>query len=296
MKILTAYSEIGLKSSSVERKMLDRLKKRIREKMEYREIESKVYMEKGRLFTEVEEEKVPEAVESLTRLPGIRFVAPCIETDATTKAMKDVVLEEILGGLEPENFAVDARRNGNQSYTSEDIEDQVGQAVVDRKGWEVELDKPDLTIHIEARKDSAYIYTEKFDGIGGLPVNPEAQVVLRMKDRLDTYAGILLMKRGCNIIPVYSGKDSQKVEEGIKALKEFHPKVKLVQVEEKSWSETLNKTSNLYNAKAIGLGITAEEIEEFNPENYNKTVLKPLCGKKEKKALEEYWELIPLEA
>jgi len=291
MRIIVGYSEIGLKSDQVERKLLGWLQNRIGDKLDHVGIDNEVYMEQGRLFTDVAEDDVAETVEALRFVPGIQFLAPCVMTgldrdDIATEALS------ILKGQKATSFAVSARRAGEHDYTSKDIEEHVGQAIVDGKDWEVDLDDPDITVFIEARYGNAFLYTERLDGIGGTVIDRNDIVVVPLRDRIDVYAGHLLMKRGCNVIPVYNGSNPDEVAEGERILKEHYPEIKLVTTRMEDWKAAVNQVAEAYDARAIGIGLTAQEIEDFDDSPFVRPVLKPTCGMSEDEILDRYGDLL----
>ncbi|MDY6770887.1 MAG: THUMP domain-containing protein [Candidatus Nanohaloarchaea archaeon] len=288
MKIIVSSSELSLKSPPVERKMTDRLTDRIREQLARRDIEAAVIQQEGRMFVKAEEDDVPDAVEALERTPGIKLIAPALETDLDIDSIWDAV-QEAIQGEEPDSFAVDARRTGEEhDYTSKDLENEIGQRIVDEKGWDVDLDDPDLTVSIEARYENAYVYTRVFDGVGGVPISRDSVVVVPVRDRVDVYAGYLLMKRGCTVAPVYNGNHPPEADEAVTVLSAYDPGIKLVTMDRDSDVDAINAAAEQFDATAIGVGLTFDEIEDFDPEIYERSVLTPTCSLSEEEVLEQY--------
>lgn len=82
--------------------------------------------------------------------------------------------------------------------TSSEIENVVGQQVVDRFGIGVDLTRPDRTIYIEVLPESIFIYTEKHEGLRGLPVGSSGRVLSLFSGGIDSpVASWLMMRRGC---------------------------------------------------------------------------------------------------
>jgi thiamine biosynthesis protein ThiI len=293
MKIIVGYGEISLKSSQVKGKMLNRLEERIHEKLKAADLEGETVKDQGRLFLEIEEDQIPAAVEALITLPGITYVAPCLETGLETDEIWHAV-QQAIEGQEPDTFAVDVRRVGDKEqhpYSSKELEEDIGKRIVENKDWSVDLNDPDLTVHIEARYSRAYIYAKKIPGIGGLPIDPETVVVARLRDHVDAYAAFLIQKRGSRVVPVYNDNNPDEADEAVKTLQQQYPPLKLVTTDEDSWEEAVNQTAELFGAKAICIGLTADQLDEFDRDSYNRTVLKPTCGMSEEDVLEKYGEV-----
>lgn len=291
MKIIVASSETALKSPGVEKKFTQRLQERIDEKLGSLGIQAEQIWDEGRLFVETDDEDAADAADTLTRLPGIQIVAPCLETGLDQDSIWEAV-QEAITAEDPDSFAVDARRVGEgHDYSSKDLENEIGQRIVDTHDWHVDLDNPDLTVHIEARYEHAYIYTRKLQGIGGVPVNRDATVVIPLRDRIDVLAGFLLMRRGCAIVPVYNGPDPEEVTEAITILTEYDPQTTLVTMRTDGHVEAVNQAAEAMDAEAIGIGLTSDQIEGFSDESYNRTVLTPTCSLAEEEALERYADI-----
>jgi thiamine biosynthesis protein ThiI len=71
-------------------------------------------------------------------------------------------------------------------------------------GAKVDLSNPDLTIYIEVLPDEAFIYFEKIQGPGGLPVGVSGTVICLLSGGIDSpVAAYRMMKRGCRVVFVH---------------------------------------------------------------------------------------------
>ncbi|MDY6780915.1 MAG: THUMP domain-containing protein, partial [Halobacteria archaeon] len=69
---------------------------------------------------------------------------------------------------------------------------------------EVDLDDPDLLLRVECRKEEAFVFLEKREGPGGLPLGSQDGVVALVSGGIDSpVAAWSVMKRGCPVVPVY---------------------------------------------------------------------------------------------
>lgn len=289
MRLLVRYGEIGLKSSSVKATFEQRLMTRLEEKLTYRDIDGDVSESEGRIFADVDEDDAADAALALSRVPGVVSVSPVAVTSLEPAAICETAVD-LLAERDVEAFAVDARRAGEHDYTSQDLEEAVGQAVVDELGLDVDLDTPEVTLSVEARYRNAYMYTETVDGVGGLPVSEEDRVAVLMTDRAATVAAFRLMKRGCTVFPVYTGEEPEALEQDMRALRQFDPGVKLTVADEQA-EEALATAVALYDCQAAALPHTTDEIGEDVPA-VDAELLFPNAGAAEDAVMETYQELL----
>jgi thiamine biosynthesis protein ThiI len=69
--------------------------------------------------------------------------------------------------------------------TSPQIEREVGGRIKQARGWRVNLDEPDLTIHVELLTDQAFYFFGKERGPGGLPTGTAGRVVCLLSGGMD---------------------------------------------------------------------------------------------------------------
>ena len=110
-----------------------------------------------------------------------------------------------LGDLRVSTFRVSARRADKRfPLTSPQIEREVGGRIKEAKGWTVNLDDPEFTIHVEALTGEAFYHFGKEAGPGGMPTGVSGRVVALLSGGIDSpVACFRLMKRGCRVIPVH---------------------------------------------------------------------------------------------
>ena len=110
-----------------------------------------------------------------------------------------------LGDLRVSTFRVSAKRADKRfPLTSPQIEREVGGRIKEAKGWTVNLDDPEFTIHVEALTGEAFYHFGKEAGPGGMPTGVSGRVVALLSGGIDSpVACFRLMKRGCRVIPVH---------------------------------------------------------------------------------------------
>ncbi len=117
-------------------------------------------------------------------------------TDDVTAA-----LPSRLGGLAPSSFAVRCLRSDKTfPKTSIELEREIGAAVVNLKGWKVDLTHPDLTVHLLVDRDGFYMWTRRIAGPGGLPRGSGGRATCMLSGGIDSpVAAYQMMKRGVRL-------------------------------------------------------------------------------------------------
>ena len=154
----------------------------------------------------------------------------------------DAIARDILNDLDPEDpasFRVSARRADKRfPLTSPQIEREVGGRIKAARGWTVNLDAPELTIHVEALSTDAFYSFGKERGPGGLPVGASGRVVSLLSGGIDSpVASWRMMRRGCRVLfvhfhsyPILSRASQEKARELARLLTrfQFHSRLFLV--------------------------------------------------------------------
>ena len=200
--ILIRYSEIGLKSDPVRRKLEKHLRMNIIDMLSQDGVEALVTIRNSRLY--VETDRTDDAVRSLKKVFGIGSLSIADTTSSDKDEICRFVADysrKIIG--DGESFAIRARREGTHEYTSMELERDVGSAVMEAnadRGIRVNLTDPDRPIFIEVRNNLAYIFSEYIRCHAGLPVGSQGRVVADVSDDRGVVSAWLMMKRGCRVI------------------------------------------------------------------------------------------------
>jgi thiamine biosynthesis protein ThiI len=133
----------------------------------------------------------------------------------------------------PKNFRVATRRSDKAiSQTSEEVDQMIGSEICKKyPSLPVQLKKPDLTLGIEVRSKTSYIWTEKHAGLDGLPVGTNAPVLALLSGGLDSpIAALRTLRRGsaCDFIHFYGapfvGEEAlNKVEDLARMINKYTP-------------------------------------------------------------------------
>jgi thiamine biosynthesis protein ThiI len=144
-----------------------------------------------------------------------------------------------LGDRAPESFRVSARRADKRvGFTSPQLEREVGGAIKQAKGWRVDLERPALTVHVEALTDHALYFFAKEPGAGGLPTGTGGRVACLLSGGIDSpVAAFRMMRRGCSVLlihfhsyPILSRASQEKVREIAALLTTYQLRSRLVLV------------------------------------------------------------------
>jgi tRNA uracil 4-sulfurtransferase len=161
----------------------------------------KVVTPRGRILLSLEADASrSEICSQLKQVFGIANFSPAWKCKPNLKALKDKVAV-LIKERKFESFRIAARR-GDKSYpmTSMELNQTLGRFVQDRTQARVDLDHPQLCVHVEIFSKGALIYFEKFRGPGGLPVGMGGRVLSLISGGIDSpVASYLMMKRGCTI-------------------------------------------------------------------------------------------------
>jgi thiamine biosynthesis protein ThiI len=99
-------------------------------------------------------------------------------------------------------FAVSARRSGTHPFGSRDVAVRLGAAL--NPYAEVDLEHPDVTVSVEVRETEAYLFTEREEAVGGLPLGVEGKAVCLVSGGFDSaVAAWLVARRGVSLDYVF---------------------------------------------------------------------------------------------
>ncbi|MDR0912397.1 MAG: tRNA 4-thiouridine(8) synthase ThiI [Methanobrevibacter sp.] len=205
--IIGRYGEVGLKSPRVRRRFEKKLVSNIKNSFK-----SEIDVIQGRIY--INPVDFNEALDKLSKIFGIVSYSPAIAltsnlNDITEKLSiysKKLEKEGLISSTTP--FAIRCRRVGKHEMSSQEFAAFAGSVVVKNIGSPVNLSDPDITIYLEIREDKAYIYHEKIEGAGGLPLGTQGRLVALISSGIDSpVAAYLMMKRGCAITAVHFDND-----------------------------------------------------------------------------------------
>ena len=244
-KVLIRYGEIGIKSRGTRRRFEEILKNNIKLALKRYEIEGNIRTLHRRLLLEVDGNSLERVVSILEKIPGIVSFSPVVECNLDLEEIERTALEVFLRrvrelGRDTVTFRVKTQRvKKNFPLTSVEVNRYIGERILKyfqgagpgNITLKVDLKNPEITLGIEII-DRAYVFTEVFRGVGGLPVNSQGKVLVLLSDGIDSpVAAFLMMKRGCGTVLLHlkiSEEGLEKVEKIYQVLRDYDPTSKLL--------------------------------------------------------------------
>jgi len=230
---MVRYGEIGIKSEQIRSKYERLLIGNIEAMLAENGIAfGEIVRERGRIFVHSADPRAPGAV---ARVFGVVSASPVAVAGTDINEVCGVAAalgKEAIGNNA--SFAIRARRTGEQEYTSQQIGRMCGDAVfeaVRERNPRVDLKNPDHEIYVEMRESGSYVFSKVIKGVGGMPLGSQGKMVALVSGGIDSpVAAWLMMRRGCDLIPVFfdSGKFSdtdytERAMDTIKKLKAWAP-------------------------------------------------------------------------
>lgn len=227
----------GLNRKYFEDKLISRIK-RAMGSLEY----NRVYNEQGKLYIEAPEDSFEEIMNRLKKVFGLVYISPCIRLEkdmywiekASIKVMEEKLLKDPVKTFK----VVTNRVDKSFPEKSPEISKKIGAAILRNvEGLSVDVHNPDTYVYIDI-KQNCYIYTERIQGYGGLPVGTSGKGLLLLSGGIDSsVAGFLMAKRGVEIsgvhfhsYPFTSERAEEKVKNLAKTLSIYTGRIKLYSV------------------------------------------------------------------
>lgn len=244
--LLVRYSEIGLKGLKVRNNWENRLRDNLIHMFAADHVEALVTRGQARLYVETAD--VDAVIRSAVKVFGVGSVSVCETAGTGMEEICEKVAEYSKGRMvKGKSYAVRARREGGQKFTSMELAKACGDAI-----WNANLDKdphvdlhnPDIIFWVEARPRQTYIFQDYIYGHAGLPIGTQGHVLAEVDDDRGVLSALLMMKRGCKVLV--------KGDYGLDLLREFDPSLKVVD-------------DGIFQNKYLGLvkGYSLEQIEGF---------------------------------
>jgi thiamine biosynthesis protein ThiI len=276
--VIIRYGEIGLKAKQTRRRFEDILVNNIKKALETKKISNQIKIERGRIF--VYTDQIKESLFVLKNVFGITSISPSIKTSSDLNEMEKLAIDITKNQItDKDSFALRVTREGNHSYTSQDVAILLGDAVRRATNAKVNLTKPDFTLFIEIRGDNAFFYKEKIIGVGGLPLKTQGNVLSLIDSDASILAAWYMMHRGCKIIFVSKNKSFNKK---IKLfLKNWYTESKVLDIDQNKIGDMA--IENHCEAIITGHSLSKKSLEEIKnlEKETNLLILNPLIAMNE---------------
>jgi thiamine biosynthesis protein ThiI len=176
-----------------------------------------------------------EVAERIGRVFGVANFSHATPSVPDIEVLSAAILRD-LGDRDCRSFRVSARRADKRfPLTSPQIEREVGGRIKEARGWTVDLDNPQLVVHVEMLTNAAFFFFDKQRGAGGLPTGTAGRVVCLLSGGIDSpVAAHRMMKRGCAVTfvhfhsyPILSRASQEKARELVRLLTKWQQRSRL---------------------------------------------------------------------
>jgi thiamine biosynthesis protein ThiI len=287
--ILVRYGEIGLKADFTRKNFENILIKNIKNSLKKENILFKIEKTRGRIF--IYSQEIKKTINILQKIFGIKSVSPCFKTDSTFKSLKKTALKIIENKInEKTSFALRVKREGNHEYTSQDVAVFLGDEIVKKTKAKVDLTNPDVTIFVEIRDKNAFLFFEKFNGPGGLPLGSQGKILSLISSKdVSFLATWYMMKRGA--IPVFLLSNKRLISNVKKFGDNWFLNPQIIDLSEKH--NLVDRVASENNCNAV---VTGDTIQSFSnvlklKKETSIPILNPLVAMTEKEIQDKITEL-----
>ncbi len=224
--IIVNFEEIYLKGAN-QKYFSDTLRKNLKHKLQaYKDLLHFSHVHGGSLFIELKRnpsnEEWQEIEEILKNTPGISQFYRVRTSPTDIQSIIETALEmagEKIGNAG--SFRITAKRlKKSLPYTSLELAQKTGAAIVKKFGTKVDLTNPDWNLHVKVRPDRALLYDRVVEGAGGLPAGTAGRAVALLSGGIDSpVAARMMINRGLELtalhfhsVPKTSPKSIEKVK------------------------------------------------------------------------------------
>lgn len=276
--LLVRYGELALKSPPVRREFERTLGRNILDQFAANGEPCRIRSDHGHLYVDAED--ALRAVRLLRRVFGITSVSEVVEVASDVGSIRPAFLE--LGRHRLTNhasFAVRARRTGQHPYTSQELAAALGGAILETFAaleLRVDLSRPDVELFAEVRGPRAYLYSDRHEGPGGLPLGVAGRVVALVDGPRGALGAWMMMKRGCRcwFVPTASGEPMVR-----EVLGRFDPKAPPAAARDAvAAPEALRSLATETNADGVVLPLSVDDYPTARAAWDDRVVFSPTVG------------------
>ena len=273
MVLLVRFGELALKSRYVRRQLRDRLVANIQDLFASEGVECVTESDEARVYVHVNEPA--KALAILGRVFGVVSLSPATEVHADLDSLRKAVQSEAATALSVgQSFALRPRRVGTHPFTSQDLARELGDDVRrDHPKVRVDLDDPDVEIHVEVRHNRAFVFREIRAGPGGLPLGSQGRALAVVQDQAGMVAAWMGMKRGCRtVIAASNGED---FEDFVEPLRKWDVRLKTLDLPANG---DLGELVRIARAEAVFLGTRWDEFDPKTRPEVGVPIFEPVIG------------------
>ncbi len=234
-QILVRFGDLTLKGKN-QKVFLQSLYRLMAVKMEGLDVQ--IENQHDRIFIHLQQEDPSKVIERLNLVSGISsysLVVQCSDNIEEIKKTSLQLMQEVV--KKTTTFKVNTKRaNKNYPLHSMEITRHVsGYVLANHPDLKVDVHNPEVSLNIELRRDTCYLYNTEYKALGGYPVGVAGKGMLMLSGGIDSpVAGFLAMKQGVEIecihfesTPLTSIESAQKVIDLVKKMAKYAPNNKI---------------------------------------------------------------------
>lgn len=203
--VLIHVAEIFLKSPYVKRYYQKVLQSRIADKVKQLSLPFKIHgwQHNALMMSGHFDDK---DLSQLAQTFGVSYLAPAVLTESNIPSIREALYDIRLHWKEknPTSYRITAHKDKQLALSHYSVEYEGSFYFED---WKVDLEHPEVTIHIDIKSDRTAIYYRKIEGLGGFPYGTQGKVLVLASKGIDSpVAAYLMARRGCEIVLLHFGE------------------------------------------------------------------------------------------
>jgi thiamine biosynthesis protein ThiI len=188
--------ELSTKAKRTRSRFQKRLARNLRDAFASEGVEATVREDWSRFFVDAPDLSFVGPLERTFGVSSYSLLAGTCDADldAIVGLGKELFSERVRG----RTYAVRARRSGTHGFSSSDIHVSLGAALNEHAA--VDLDAPDVTVHVEVRDGQAFFYDDSVSGQDGLPLGVQGKALALISGGFDSAASAFMaLRRGITL-------------------------------------------------------------------------------------------------
>lgn len=166
-----------------------------------------MFQESSKLYIKADRDKFDKLIKEIKKVFGIVYISEVVRCEKTVEDISKTSID-LVKYYDFDNdmtFKVESKRTDKSfALTSPQLSAKIGGDILGKyKDLKVDIHKPDFTVFIDV-KSKAYIYINRVEGLGGLPLGSGGEGLLLLSGGIDSpVAGFLMAKRGMYINAIH---------------------------------------------------------------------------------------------
>lgn len=239
-----------------------------------------MYLESSKLYIKADKNDFDDLIREIKKVFGIIYISEIKRCDKKIESIEDA-LKEILDNMDIKNksFKVITNRvDKSFEIKSPEFSQMMGGFILKnyakKNNLKVDVHNPDFKVFIDIKK-YAYVYANRHEGMGGLPLGSSGNGLLLLSGGIDSpVAGFMMAKRGMRInclhfhsYPFTSKRALQKAIDLGKILSQYTGKMRIYSVNMAEIYKSINKNCHRNQTTILSRRFMmriAEKISEKN--------------------------------